>query len=220
MHLEITAPLGVLGLTLGTLPERTRVEFEQTASVSPSHYSSSLLISGSGVESAVAAFEEHPVTNDVSFVTETAEGSIYRLTWGGAIPEIIEHVRDTDGTIVSAVAENDTWTFDLRFPDQNAVSNFYDLYDDPDHPITIQKMVSNSTSESRRGGLTAKQQQALKLASDAGFFDVPRDASLGDLANELGISDQAVSERLRRGIASTIRDNTQRSRHQSSIPKE
>jgi predicted DNA binding protein len=44
------------------------------------------------------------------------------------------------------------------------------------------------------------------LAVRRGYYDIPRRTSMGELAAELGISDQAVSERLRRAIVALVRN--------------
>jgi len=46
--------------------------------------------------------------------------------------------------------------------------------------------------------LTEPQQEAIAEAYRQGYYDVPREISLEELANELDISHQALSERLRR----------------------
>lgn len=46
--------------------------------------------------------------------------------------------------------------------------------------------------------LTVLQKETLELALDQGYYDVPKKASLHDLAADLGVSHQALSERLRR----------------------
>lgn len=47
-------------------------------------------------------------------------------------------------------------------------------------------------------GLTDRQDEALRIAYEWGHFDIPRRASLEDVAEELGITPSSVSERLRR----------------------
>ena len=49
--------------------------------------------------------------------------------------------------------------------------------------------------------VTRKQEEALRLAHEEGYFAVPRGASLADLGEEIGVSSQSVSERLRLGLA-------------------
>ena len=60
-----------------------------------------------------------------------------------------------------------------------------------------------------RGGdglaLTPKQREALAVAIDRGYFDVPRRATLAEVAAELGVSDTAASQRIRRGCRELVR---------------
>jgi len=48
--------------------------------------------------------------------------------------------------------------------------------------------------------LSEPQREALTLAVRRGYYDIPRGCTTAELADELGISDQAVTERLRRAI--------------------
>jgi hypothetical protein len=53
--------------------------------------------------------------------------------------------------------------------------------------------------------LTPKQREALAVAIDRGYFDVPRRATLAEVAAELGVSDTATSQRIRRGCRELVR---------------
>lgn len=46
------------------------------------------------------------------------------------------------------------------------------------------------------GDITKKQWEAARLAVESGYYKQPREATLDDLAAELGISKSAVSQRL------------------------
>lgn len=52
-----------------------------------------------------------------------------------------------------------------------------------------------------RWGFTTPQEEALRAAYERGYFEVPRRADAGDVADEIGISKSAFLERLRRGQA-------------------
>ncbi|AEH38910.1 helix-turn-helix domain-containing protein [Halopiger xanaduensis] len=58
-----------------------------------------------------------------------------------------------------------------------------------------------------RYGVTEPQREALRTAHSAGYFTVPRETTLSELAAEFDISDQALSARLRRGQANLL-ENT------------
>jgi predicted DNA binding protein len=54
-------------------------------------------------------------------------------------------------------------------------------------------------------GVTGPQREALLAALEAGYYDVPRGTTLAVVAESLGVSDQAVSTRLRRGTTALLR---------------
>lgn len=53
------------------------------------------------------------------------------------------------------------------------------------------------TSQPSSLNLTEKQREAVELAVEEGYYDRPRDASLGDLAERLDITRSALSQRLK-----------------------
>lgn len=56
-------------------------------------------------------------------------------------------------------------------------------------------------------GITDKQAEALELAFEEGYFDVPRGTTQTELAEMIGISRQAYARRLNRALDSLV-DNT------------
>jgi predicted DNA binding protein len=46
--------------------------------------------------------------------------------------------------------------------------------------------------------LTDTQRETIQLAHELGYYDIPRDVTMADLASELDVSQQALSKRLRR----------------------
>lgn len=53
-----------------------------------------------------------------------------------------------------------------------------------------------ATAEINVDDITDKQLEALELALDAGYYETPRQTNLGEIADELGISESAASQRL------------------------
>jgi hypothetical protein len=53
-----------------------------------------------------------------------------------------------------------------------------------------------STTEIDVSTITDKQQEAMERAREMGYYETPRKAGLGDVAEELGISESAASQRL------------------------
>jgi hypothetical protein len=54
--------------------------------------------------------------------------------------------------------------------------------------------------------LTPVQRRTLVVAIEQGYFEIPRQSTLDDLAADLGVSKQAVSERLRRALGAVAVD--------------
>jgi predicted DNA binding protein len=63
----------------------------------------------------------------------------------------------------------------------------------------VKPLMSNKT-------LTKKQRELLEIAYRKGFFDVPRRVTLGQLAEELGVSRSTLMESLRRAEARIMRE--------------
>ncbi len=54
--------------------------------------------------------------------------------------------------------------------------------------------------------LTDAHRETLEVALTEGYFNVPRRINLVELAESMDISDSAVSQRLRRGVATVLDD--------------
>jgi predicted DNA binding protein len=70
-----------------------------------------------------------------------------------------------------------------------------------DRPYEVLALVDAGDAE---GLLTDRQRDLLETALRAGYFEVPRETDLGTLSEEFDISEQALSERLRRGVSSVL----------------
>ncbi|KAB1189008.1 MULTISPECIES: helix-turn-helix domain-containing protein [Haloferax] len=92
----------------------------------------------------------------------------------------------------------------MRFPDRDALVEYRTLCTEMGLEMSVQRIYSGDTTGTTGYGLSEKQRQVLTLAAEEGYFEVPREVSLSDLAAELDISPQSTSERLRRGIATLV----------------
>jgi hypothetical protein len=113
---------------------------------------------------------------------------------------------DCDGSLLEAVGEAGTWTFQFRFPARDDVAAFYRGCLEQDVPVDLRTILISSPFEAVGPGLdiTARQRATLVTALEEGYFSVPREINLAELADRLGISDTATSQRLRRGTATLL----------------
>jgi hypothetical protein len=114
----------------------------------------------------------------------------------GLYPVLLETV----GFVQSLQATHEWWYCHFAFPDRDALSRFFDACRECGFDYEITRLYEWREADEGSYGLTDAQREAFVTAIEHGYFDVPRDCTLGDLADSLDISDTAVSMRLRRAI--------------------
>ncbi|WP_254537277.1 helix-turn-helix domain-containing protein [Halomarina litorea] len=111
----------------------------------------------------------------------------------------------TESVVLSAACGEGRWTFEIRFPDFESLSTFYNRCMESDVSLDVQKVRDlTDAGEEAPYGLTDQQRHTLLVALENGYFSIPREATLMDLANQLDISDTAASQRIRRGLATLV----------------
>ncbi|WP_114579028.1 helix-turn-helix domain-containing protein [Saliphagus sp. LR7] len=145
---------------------------------------------------------------DDSSVTEfdrLIEGSdtdenLYRIEYATGVSNMCSAIFSNDGTILDAQCSATNWTFRLLFPERNLLSETVGELEDQGITVDVKRMVEagRNADLEETAALTEAQEEAINEAYDRGYYDVPRRISLEDLAAELDISHQALSERLRR----------------------
>lgn len=126
---------------------------------------------------------------------------LYRVEWTGE-NDFVDGVVAADGSVLRAVGE-ETWFFQIRFLDHDHLTRFYDYCTEHDIPLTVER-VYEPTGDGLAADLSSEQREALALALDRGYFDTPRSVTMTELADELGITQQAFSDRLRRGTKTVL----------------
>jgi predicted DNA binding protein len=103
--------------------------------------------------------------------------------------------------LIEATGTDQQWTFEVRGDDRSDIAAFQQRCRDLDIPITLTELHALTVVETgTEDALTDTQQEALKLAYERGYFESPREVTLEELGEELGISQQAVGFRLQGGI--------------------
>ncbi|GAA0669922.1 helix-turn-helix domain-containing protein [Natronoarchaeum mannanilyticum] len=165
-------------------------------------------VHGVDTEAFAVRLESRPVVEGVEIVEEFDDQTLYGLDWNVEDDPFLSAVRDQCGQILRATGGGDEWRFELRFPDHDALSAFRAYCTDADVSLSVERVYHPGQPDAGpRFGLTDHQHEALTLAVEMGYYDVPRRCNTVEVAAELGISDQALTERLRRGI-STLAANT------------
>lgn len=147
------------------------------------------------------ALQNSLLVDTVRLVDETGSETLVRVDWSSEVNGLLDVFESSEAVVLEAEGRGDYWSFRLRFPDHQSLSEFYRTCIDEGIRLDLDEV--NNPLESTGGieyDITDAQREALLTALKAGYFDVPRKINLQDLAEQFGISDTALSQRLRRGL--------------------
>lgn len=160
---------------------------------------------GADLAAFEAAMDDHPNVREITALDRFDDRALYRIDWEDPAEELVTGIAETDATVLEAYSD-DEWTFRIRFEDHSGLASF-NRYSET-HGITYRLERVSALADApgvEPHGLTPEQHEALRLAVEAGYFEVPRQVTFEELAGELGVSVQALSERVRRGADTVLR---------------
>ncbi|WP_135854413.1 helix-turn-helix domain-containing protein [Halorussus salinus] len=146
-----------------------------------------------------AGLERDPHVESFVVLDRLPESALYKIEWEEPAERLVVGITETDATILEAHGD-DEWTFRIRFDDRAGLVAFnaHCL----DHGITYRLSRVFALAERSKSpelyGLTEVQYETLAEATRRGYFKIPREVALAELAAEFDVSEQAVSERIRR----------------------
>lgn len=157
-------------------------------------------VRGAYSDDIVAAFADHPGVRNIQQVDAVEDEHLLRAEWVPEYDGIITALAETGIPLIEAVGTDEQWTFEVRGDDRADVAAFQRRCRAEDVPVTLSALHALTPLETAtEAAITDAQQEALTLAYRRGYFDSPREVSMAELGEELGISQQAVASRLRRG---------------------
>ena len=199
IDVEVSAVDTFLGSTFEAVPEAA-CELEQV--IATEGYG--LWLSGPSqeiVEEALAAdlsIEAH------TLVSSHPQQWLFRVEPAPGTMDVVEHAIAAGGSVLTATAEEGRWRLQVRFQERDDCRRYYEALETAGTDTTVVKMTGLDETSPASYGLTPKQYEALLAALDHGYFTIPRETSMEELATELGVSHQALSERLRRAYRALI----------------
>lgn len=109
------------------------------------------------------------------------------------------------GMVLGGGVRTGEWVVSVRFPNREALIDFRKECETQGLGFTLKALTRGDNSlEGNSSSVTDAQQSLLQMAIEEGYFCVPREISLTELAQRLEISNQAASERLRRGLTNYL----------------
>ncbi|MFC4438380.1 MULTISPECIES: helix-turn-helix domain-containing protein [Natrialbaceae] len=158
-------------------------------------------VRGTTVENVEGAFSEHPGVKEIQFIDSVEDENLLRVEWALDYDDVLTTLTETKVALIEAVGTNTQWTFDIRGDTRGDIADFQSRCRELDIPITLTELHALTPVETAtEAALTDTQQEALVLAYEHGYFESPREATMEEIGDDLGITQQAVASRLRRGI--------------------
>ncbi|MFW5918912.1 MAG: helix-turn-helix domain-containing protein [Halanaeroarchaeum sp.] len=160
-----------------------------------------LVFSVTGIDPAriEAVLANHgQVADHVGLETATAE-SRYRVALDGAHTELYARLVDLRTHTMGAVVTGHGWKVNAQFADRSDLDAFREACGETAVEFRPLRLFQTKVDPDDDYGLTTPQHEALLAAYRMGYFEVPRESDLSDLADELDTTTSALSERIRRG---------------------
>ncbi|WP_122089836.1 helix-turn-helix domain-containing protein [Halalkalicoccus subterraneus] len=205
VELELPLEEFALSRTFSELDE-IECEVERFVAQDADHVMPFVWITGNDGDRIKAALDRDESVENLELVSELDGEWLYRMEWVDHIETLIQILVEEQGSILAAFGDESGWQLRVLFAERDALSRTYDYCQDAGLTIDIRSIYQLDDGREGRFGLTDEQQDTLEIAYEHGYFDVPREITLTDLATEIGISHQALSERLRRGQKSVLKN--------------
>lgn len=196
----------VLRTALAAVPEM-QVSIEQQTLRDSKPFALAFWASGDDFEAFEAALADDPTVRDAAVLAEMDDQRLYQveLTKEGEARMTYHSWADLDAVFVSAERVGDGWRVRIRFPDRECLREYVEYCEAQGLTFDLRQLYDARGREHDSFGLTDRQRETLQTATEMGYFEVPRQVELEDLAAVLGVSRQAVSERLRRATGALVR---------------
>lgn len=138
---------------------------------------------------------------DLVLATTHETRHLYRIDWTTDINDLFACITGSELVVDHAVGTGREWYFRVFSAEHADLTTFHRTLVEHGLSVTILRVhdpapLDDDTSVE----LTTEQREALTAAFRSGYFEIPRQVTLEDLAGDLDISRQAVAHRLQRGV--------------------
>lgn len=138
-------------------------------------------------------------------LTRADDRTLFEVAWRPDENSLLGVLVTVDARLYRARTAGDAWNLRVQFPDRAVLSAFRRTCEERGIDVTLRRLFNPSLPE-RDSALSPEQYRTIRTAYDEGYFEVPRRVTLSDLADRFGISDNAVSQRLRRGLSTLVEE--------------
>lgn len=155
-------------------------------------------------EMLAAALENDPTVIAADALVHTDDRHLYRMEWEPSLGWLCQLLLTSQAILQTASASERHWHVEILYPSRETLSQTSEYCEQYNLSFEIDAIHTLDPDQTTQYGLTPPQYEALTLACERGYFTVPREVDLETVADDLGVSHQALSERLRWGHKTLI----------------
>lgn len=203
---EFTIPATAFAFseTFAAEPE-TVIEIERVVATDEEYLTPYFWVSGVSAEAFEAAAEGDGSVSGLRELDRSDSMILFRAVWRDHVEAVVYAYTRVGASILEAKGHSEEWLLRMRFDARENIESFTEYLDGSDVSFRLERLHEiENPAVGGQYGLTRKQQEALVTAWEMGFFDLPRESSMAAVADELGITAQSLSDRLRRGQHSLV----------------
>ena len=167
-----------------------------------------LWVEGGDLARFEQALGSDPMVTESIRLTEVNDRRLYRVDYTEEASQVATFPlwSELDLVMFELKGTNGRWKFRMGFPDRDTFVRYQQVCEERGLDLDLRAIYDQADRHGARAPeVTSRQLEALVTALDEGYYEIPRDITLSELAEELEISRQATSERLRRGTATVLR---------------
>lgn len=206
VEFAIPADEFLLGAAQRAAPDLV-VEIERVVAHPDERVTPYFWVSEDGSDGFEAATVDDPSVARVARVDDFGEVSLYRADWRDEGSTVVGAFRTIDMVLLEARGRGGVWQLRLRFDDRADFDAFNEYREERGVAASVERIYRpDQPNAGGQFGLTPTQRDTLVTAMEAGYYDVPRGVTHEELADRLGVSQQAVSNRLHRAHGNLVRN--------------
>lgn len=144
---------------------------------------------------------------DALLLRHTEHSRSYRVAIADQALTVTAPLIRAGARVLDVLGSDGTWKLHAQFRSKAAFSSFRTYCATEQLNFKLHRLYwDTSAQHGHDAELTPEQREALTLAYESGYYDVPRNISQKELAKKIDISSSAVSQRLRRATGQLIEE--------------
>lgn len=203
---EFAVPTRAFALaeTLPDFPE-VAVEADRIAAHVPDSTMPCLWASNVDDPEFIDAVAADRTVEEVEGTVDIGREQLYHVTWSDEVDQFVTEMIDHQGVVLEASGRDEKWLLRIRFTSREQLERFQSHFDDSDPPVRLERLFEARHPRHTRGRHSRAARGAHGRRRTRILPGTPRRIDTG-VANALDVSDQAVSERIRRGTENLVQD--------------